>query len=124
EALPTPAFTLILRFDAKPKTEDWIVETHINNLSEGATDVIYGQLRDVGFLYVARMLGGTKLDPPLINALVKIWRMDTHTFHPPNGECTITLKDVSLHNSVYQLMGKSLWDQWRGPIRVQHASNY
>ncbi|MBA0676686.1 hypothetical protein Goari_018153 [Gossypium aridum] len=30
------------------------------------------------------MLGGTKLDPPLINALVKIWRMDTHTFHPPN----------------------------------------
>ncbi|KAK5845604.1 hypothetical protein PVK06_001798 [Gossypium arboreum] len=41
-------------------------------------------------------MGGMKLDPPLINALVKIWRPDTHTFHPPYGECTITLEDVSL----------------------------
>ncbi|MBA0632228.1 hypothetical protein Godav_001016 [Gossypium davidsonii] len=36
--------------------EDWILETYINNLSEGASDVIYGHLRDARFLYVARML--------------------------------------------------------------------
>lgn len=36
------------------------------------------------------MLRGTKLDPPLINALVESWRP------LPCGECTITLEDVSL----------------------------
>ncbi|KAK5844360.1 hypothetical protein PVK06_000496 [Gossypium arboreum] len=42
------------------------------------------------------MLGGTKLDPTLISALVERWRPETHTFHLPCGECTITLEDVSL----------------------------
>ncbi|MBA0799765.1 hypothetical protein Gohar_010259 [Gossypium harknessii] len=41
------------------------------------------------------MLGGTKLDPSLIS-LVERWRLETHTFHLPYGECTITLEDVSL----------------------------
>ncbi|MBA0549879.1 hypothetical protein Golob_020880, partial [Gossypium lobatum] len=76
--------------------EDRILETYINNLSEGAPNAIYGHLQDAGFLYVARMLGGTKLDPTLISALVERWRPETHTFHLPWGECTITLEDVSL----------------------------
>ncbi|KAH1120744.1 hypothetical protein J1N35_003904 [Gossypium stocksii] len=76
--------------------EDRILETYINNLSEGAPDAIYGHLQDAGFLYVARMLGGTKLDPTLISALVERWRPEAHTFHLPCGECTITLEDVSL----------------------------
>ncbi|KAK5831814.1 hypothetical protein PVK06_015613 [Gossypium arboreum] len=46
--------------------------------------------------YVARMLGGTKLDHPLISALVTKWKPETHTFHLPCGECTITIEDVSL----------------------------
>ncbi|KAG8502538.1 hypothetical protein CXB51_000116 [Gossypium anomalum] len=43
------------------------------------------------------MIGqGCKLDPKLISALIERRRPETHTFHLPCGECTITLEDVQL----------------------------
>lgn len=42
-------------------------------------------------------IGSFKIIPSLITALVERWRPETHTFHLPVGECTITLQDVSLH---------------------------
>ncbi|KAK5819177.1 hypothetical protein PVK06_024144 [Gossypium arboreum] len=71
--------------------EDRVLETYINNLSEGALDIIYGHLRDAGFLYVGRMLGGTKLDPPLINVLVERWKPEKHTFHLSCGMLSTTI---------------------------------
>lgn len=52
-------------------------------------------LREVGFDGVAR-LTGIQIHWSLITALVERWRSETHTFHLPIGECSITLQDVSI----------------------------
>ncbi|XP_040957829.1 protein MAINTENANCE OF MERISTEMS-like [Gossypium hirsutum] len=66
----------------------------------------------------------------LLSALVERWRSETHTFHFPCGECTVTLEDVTLQLELpidgspiagvssftdlavlcYQLLGDSLGD--------------
>ena len=52
-------------------------------------------LQQSGFYGVAR-LGFISLDWHLITAFIERWRPETHTFHVPQGECTITLQDVSI----------------------------
>lgn len=52
-------------------------------------------LQQAGFYGVARV-GFIQLDWHLITSLVERWRPETHTFHLPEGECTITLQDVGI----------------------------
>ncbi|XP_052882258.1 serine/threonine-protein phosphatase 7 long form homolog [Gossypium arboreum] len=58
--------------------------------------LIKDYLREAGFWHVAMIGRGCKLDLKLISALIERWRPETHTFHLPCGECTITLEDVHL----------------------------
>ncbi|KAF7820640.1 serine/threonine-protein phosphatase 7 long form-like protein [Senna tora] len=48
-----------------------------------------------GFYGVSR-LTNIGFEGGLVSALVERWRPETHTFHFPQGECTITLEDVAM----------------------------
>ncbi|XP_073107638.1 serine/threonine-protein phosphatase 7 long form homolog isoform X2 [Elaeis guineensis] len=52
-------------------------------------------LRQAGFYGLSRV-GFIQLDWHLITAFVERWRPETHTFHLPYGECTITLEDICI----------------------------
>ncbi|KAH1038385.1 hypothetical protein J1N35_040128 [Gossypium stocksii] len=75
---------------------DCVLEGFIHNLSKSLNSEIRGYLQDVKFLYASHMFEGYKLDPTLINTLVERWGPETHIFHLPCDECTITLEDVAL----------------------------
>ncbi|KAF1881540.1 hypothetical protein Lal_00021389 [Lupinus albus] len=40
-------------------------------------------------------IGSVEINNHLLTDMVERWRLETHTFHFPNGECTITLEDVA-----------------------------
>ncbi|KAK6151727.1 hypothetical protein DH2020_014362 [Rehmannia glutinosa] len=52
-------------------------------------------LYQMGFYGVARC-GRIDIDNHLITTLVERWRPETHTFHLPVGETTVTLQDVAI----------------------------
>src|ERR1051325_8146708 len=55
-------------------------------------------LEHAGFGEVIKISNYT-IDSKFILALCEGWRLETHTFHLPIGECTVTLEDV------YMLIG-------------------
>uniref|UniRef100_K3ZZ77 SWIM-type domain-containing protein n=1 Tax=Setaria italica TaxID=4555 RepID=K3ZZ77_SETIT len=62
-------------------------------------DERYAQyLQRAGFLDIAvQIVGGLPpMDGPLLTAMVNRWRPETHTFHMPFGEMTITMQDAAM----------------------------
>ena len=82
-------------------------------------------LRRAGLLPLARVVcaGLPVMDAPLLTAFVDLWRPETHSFHLPCGEVSITLQDVAmilglpLEGSAVTGMIQS--DGWRDMVQAQ-----
>ncbi|KAK5784983.1 hypothetical protein PVK06_039524 [Gossypium arboreum] len=82
--------------DQMTMSVDWVLQCYIHNMFGPPPPLIENYLREARFWHVATIGQGCKLDPKLISALIERWRLETHTFYLPCGECTITLEDVHL----------------------------
>ncbi|KAG8480961.1 hypothetical protein CXB51_025650 [Gossypium anomalum] len=95
---------------------DRVLQCYIRNMPGLPSPLIENYLRESGFWHVATIGRGCKLDPKLISALVERWRLETHTFHLPCGECTITLEDVHLQLGLpvdgYAVTGSASSTDW------------
>ncbi|KAK5830829.1 hypothetical protein PVK06_014624 [Gossypium arboreum] len=75
---------------------DRVLQCYICNMFGPPSPLIENYLREAGFWHVATIGRWCKLDPKLISALIERWRLETHIFCLPCGECIITLEDVHL----------------------------
>ncbi|CAK9166390.1 unnamed protein product [Ilex paraguariensis] len=58
-------------------------------------DRVLRRVLRAGFYGIHR-IGFIRLDWHLVTALIERWRVETHTFHLPVGEATITLQDIAV----------------------------
>ena len=58
-------------------------------------DRVVDIIKTLGLEGLLRSLG-REIDHGLITTLVERWQPETHTFHMPHGEVTITLQDVEV----------------------------
>ncbi|MFQ6659704.1 hypothetical protein Gotur_028496 [Gossypium turneri] len=82
--------------DAANKADSYRVIRGLLNGLKKALDVrLMPYLEQVGFGSAA-LIRTFDLRYDLLSALVERWRPETHTFHFPYGECTVTLEDVAM----------------------------
>ncbi|XP_070020458.1 serine/threonine-protein phosphatase 7 long form homolog [Nicotiana sylvestris] len=78
------------------------------------------RLRATGFLRIFE-IGRLQLDWSLITTLIERWRSETHTFHLPTKEATITLQDVQvLYGLRVDGLAVALPQYMRAMTRVQY----
>ncbi|KAK5845662.1 hypothetical protein PVK06_001863 [Gossypium arboreum] len=105
-----------ISIDQMTMSVDQVLQCYIRNMLGPPLSLIENYLREARFWHVATIGWGCKLDPKLINALIERWRLETHTFHLPCGECTITVEDVHLQLGLpvdgYAVTGSVSFTDW------------
>ena len=82
-------------------------------------------LRRAGLLPLARVVcaGLPVMDAPLLTAFVDRWSLETHSFHLPCGEVSITLQDVAMILGLplegNAVTGMIQSDGWRDMVQAQ-----
>ncbi|KAJ3701342.1 hypothetical protein LUZ61_005047 [Rhynchospora tenuis] len=81
---------------------------------------IDGRLQKLGLIHISKVKH-VNADIALLKALVEFWRPETHTFHFPVGEMTVTLQDVKY---LYRLrtVGKLVIGSTTGVYFDDHVS--
>jgi hypothetical protein len=79
-----------------PDTPNLKVRTNTKGFSKGRIDGRVQELLVRAGFYGVFKTGRISVDLSVVIAFVERWRPETHTFHLPIGETTITLQDVSV----------------------------
>ncbi|XP_015967395.1 serine/threonine-protein phosphatase 7 long form homolog [Arachis duranensis] len=85
----------IIEYLAHPTYGSRILECRHLNPPDTFDASVEELLRETGFYHISRV-GRIQSHSVIVTALVERWRPETHTFHLPIGECTITLEDVAM----------------------------
>lgn len=103
QARPTsPTYPHLLKFQAEHRSQCVIEGKYLDplftrrHITSLPWDPRYEQYVITAGLYGVHKIGHIPTDHALISALVERWRQETHTFHFPVGEMTITLQDVAV----------------------------
>ncbi|XP_014500510.1 protein MAIN-LIKE 1-like [Vigna radiata var. radiata] len=75
----------------RPRRHAIWISKHVDELDERVMNILQAS----GFDHILKV-SNMELNHVLVTALVERWRIETHTFHFPLGESTITLEDVAL----------------------------
>ncbi|MFQ6661432.1 hypothetical protein Gotur_029601 [Gossypium turneri] len=83
-------------FDAANKADSYrVIRGRVNGLKKAPDARLVLYLEQAGF-GSATLIRTSDLRYDLLSTLVERWRPQTHTFHFPCGECTVTLEDVAM----------------------------
>ncbi|QHO28704.1 uncharacterized protein DS421_7g219010 [Arachis hypogaea] len=63
--------------------------------SDSYNSIVKAHLWETRFYHVSQ-IGVVQCKSAMINALIKRWRPETHTFYFPVGECAVSLEDVAM----------------------------
>lgn len=104
ETVDTTSYPLIGLYDEDHRARALASGQHLTELNPRTREPLrfdkrYERyLRPAGLMGLANICraGLPSIDRALVSALVDRWRPETHTFHMPCGEVTITLQDVAM----------------------------
>ncbi|KAJ4772485.1 hypothetical protein LUZ62_056742 [Rhynchospora pubera] len=97
-----PTYPLLLKLQADHRSQCIIDRVPLNSFITREHIVpipyypAYEEYVIAAGLYGVHKIGHIPTDHALVSALVERWRQETHTFHFPVGEMTITLQDAAL----------------------------